>query len=141
MPRTPAVDRGELKIRVVEAVQSLRAEGRTPTVSLVRQWLTERYNSAGSQTILKDVLKEVLDEITATESSGAPAIPMPVEVETIVLASIQTVWRVASRAAFEEYDEQSSSSKGWEPRRRARPEKGTGSTSLNRPGFVGGSNS
>jgi predicted nucleic acid-binding Zn-ribbon protein len=105
MPRTPALDRGELKIRVTEAVQSLRGDGRTPTVSLARQWLTERYKSAGSQTILKDVLREVVEEIMAVENSGAPAIPMPAEVETVIQASIQTVWRVASRAAFEDYDE------------------------------------
>jgi chromosome segregation ATPase len=108
MPRTPTVDRSELKIRVVEAVQSYRGEGRTPTVSLVRHWLTERYKSAGSQTILKDVIKEVLEEIAATEDAGAPALPMPAEVETNVQAAIQTIWRVASRAAFADYHERRS---------------------------------
>jgi hypothetical protein len=104
MSRSPTIPQEVLRARVAEAICALRADGRRPTVSHVREWLTAEYGGAGSQAILKAIVADVLAAAAEANEASGTAPPIPARLEEMAATSLQALWRTASKEAADTYE-------------------------------------
>ena len=92
----------ELRRRVTEAIVSLEADGRKPTITAVRDWLTKRYGEAGDNGPLTAAVRVIRQELA--EAAMDPADPIPERILALSDVLCRQTWVESKRIAVERHE-------------------------------------